>query len=83
MGFSIMSPHVAQAACRCVCIDGVNQAACGSITDQPPICPRRNCPAPRVDPNPHRVTPIGKSVCVPQRFYNVYTGRYERREICY
>ena len=79
----LLTPSMVLAGCRCVCIDGVNQAACSNVADHPPICPRRACPSPRVDPMPRRVTPTGKSVCVPQKFYNVYTGRYERREVCY
>jgi hypothetical protein len=63
-------------------MDGVNQAACSNRNDIPPICPHRACPAPKIGPN-NKITPTGKSVCVPQRVYNVYSGKYEKREVCY
>ena len=60
-------------------MDGVNQAACSNRNDIPPICPHRACPAPKIGPS-NKITPTGKSVCVPQRVYNVYSGKYEKEK---
>ena len=60
-------------------MDGVNQAACSNRNDIPPICPHRSCPAPKIGPT-NKITPTGKSVCVPQRVYNVYSGKYEKEK---
>lgn len=78
------SNQEAEAACRCVCVDGVKQNLCSSALDiKVPcigICPIK---PPGIAPLPSlKLPPLGTTSCRQAQVYNSYTQRYEWRRVC-
>ena len=84
VGFLIAT--TAEAACNCVCVNGLNRPLCSSISDIKPVCPPRVCPqAPQsISPidTPQLRPPTGTQSCASDYIYNRYTQRYEWRQVC-
>jgi hypothetical protein len=83
---AILSTYAANAACRCVCMNGEVRAVCSSTLDIEPICSPRVCPivTPSIEPIQRpRVPPVGTSNCVQKQIYSERTRRYEWKEVCY
>lgn len=82
--YGLNSSFEAQAACRCVCVDGVKQNLCSSTLDIEIPC-YGICPInpPAVAPLPSlKLPPLGATSCRQAQVYNSNSGRYEWREIC-
>ena len=66
---SLGAASQAEAACRCLCVDGQMQPICERMTDIPPICPLMQCPLGRsvqIAPlNTPVLPPVGTSECHP------------------
>ena len=75
----------AMATCRCVCVDGEQEAVCTSAMELPPICAPQVCPIVPAAVAPIGVPiipPLGTSECTPQQILNSYTGHYDWETIC-
>ena len=86
MLLSFLGVSEANAACKCVCMNGQVRVVCTSTLDIKPICPPTICPnvPPSIEPVPRpRVPPIGTTKCVQKQIYNERTRRYEWKEVCY
>lgn len=82
----LLSTFVANATCKCVCMNGTVQAVCTNTLDIQPICSPTICPivSPSVQPmQTPTVPPIGTTNCSPEQIYNQYTGQYEWKTVCY
>lgn len=81
---AIDSGKETEAACRCVCVDGVKQNLCSSALDIKVPC-IGICPInpPSIAPLPSlKLPPLGATSCRQAQVYNSYTGRYEWRRVC-
>ena len=78
---------VADAACRCVCIEGYStpQPLCDSSIEVRPICAPRVCPVAQPSVPPVQapvVPPVGTTNCQQEHVFNPFTGQYEWKTVC-
>ena len=83
--FSLPASTPADAACTCICVNGLNRPLCSSIADRKPVCPPRACPRePSISRPIDRTAepPAGAKTCNDRYIYNRYSQAYEWRRLC-
>ena len=82
--FEMIVPKESEAACRCVCVNGVKQNLCTSTLDIPRacigLCPLKNLSLKPLQPL--KLKPLGTTSCTMKQVWNSWTNSYQWKRVC-